>query len=131
MITLFLLLLFSALAYRPCPKVTITKYEVPNRFQSTTTSGCYISSDDANIFDRFIPSTNYTFNLTLTNSIGVVSRAYSITISKIGKSLKKENTYLFYCEYSPSFSISVVTYYNCNLKSDYSVYKKRISRNTV
>ncbi|XP_048760466.2 uncharacterized protein LOC125669764 isoform X2 [Ostrea edulis] len=73
----------GALAYRPCPKVTITKYEVPNRFQSTTTSGCYISSDDANIFDRFIPSTNYTFNLTLTNSIGVVSRAYSITISKI------------------------------------------------
>nr|XP_022315135.1 uncharacterized protein LOC111119356 isoform X2 [Crassostrea virginica] len=67
----------GAQAYRPCPE--------PKPIEQESTIHCNIPDHYVELIDTFEPSSNYTMNVTLNNSIGVASRLYQITVSNIVK----------------------------------------------
>lgn len=62
----------GALAYRECPERTEDDYTIE----------CHIPAQNDNLMDMFEPASDYTMNLTLTSSIGEVSRIYHIPVAQ-------------------------------------------------
>lgn len=62
----------GALAYRECPERTEDDYTIE----------CHIPAQNNDLRDMFEPASDYTMNLTLTSSIGEVSRIYHIPVAQ-------------------------------------------------
>lgn len=67
-----------ALAYRECPERTEDDYTIE----------CHIPAQNNDLRDMFEPASDYTMNLTLTSSIGEVSRIYHIPVAQNGTATK-------------------------------------------
>lgn len=77
-----------ALAYRECPERTEDDYTIE----------CHIPAQNNDLRDMFEPASDYTMNLTLTSSIGEVSRIYHIPVAQNGTATKNihYNNYKIY-----------------------------------
>lgn len=77
-----------ALAYRECPERTEDDYTIE----------CHIPAKNNDLRDMFESASDYTMNLTLTSSIGEVSRIYHIPVAQNGTATKNihYNNYKIY-----------------------------------
>lgn len=77
-----------ALAYRECPERTEDDYTIE----------CHIPAQNNDLRDMFESASDYTMNLTLTSSIGEVSRIYHIPVAQNGTATKNihYNNYKIY-----------------------------------
>lgn len=77
-----------ALAYRECPERTEDDYTIE----------CHIPAQNNDLRDMFESASDYTMNLTLTSSIGEVSRIYHVPVAQNGTATKNihYNNYKIY-----------------------------------
>lgn len=90
-----------ALAYRECPERTEDDYTIE----------CHIPAQNDNLMDMFEPASDYTMNLTLTSSIGEVSRIYHIPVAQNGTATKN----IHYNNYKIYENRSTLYIYACNI----------------